>query len=49
MKATVLPPVLSPAVSEFLDELAQLIVEDILEDDDRARDECAGTSQQGGT
>ena len=46
MKAPVLPTTLSPAIREFLDELADLIIEGILEENDGAQDELATTLRQ---
>jgi hypothetical protein len=46
MKTTLLPTTLSPAVREFLDGLADLIVDDILEENDRVQDEFAATPRQ---
>ncbi len=49
MKATAPPTALSPAIREFLDELAEIITEDILEENDRTQDEIAVTFPQEGT
>ncbi len=48
MRATAPPTALSPAIREFLDELAELITEDLLEENDRIQDEIAVTFPQEG-
>ncbi len=48
MKATAPPAILTPAIRDFLDELAELITEDILEENGRTQDEFGATSQQDG-
>ncbi len=49
MKATAPTAALSPSIREFLDELAELITEDILEENDRTQDEIAVAFPQEGT
>jgi hypothetical protein len=48
MTANTPPAILSQAIREFLDELAELISEEILQENRRIQDEPGGTSHQDG-